>query len=65
MGIVRLCLRREPMLCAAILACLSTGAGLAFAATKVPSHAALLESGGGVLIVLSLVLLGGALPIVP
>ena len=32
------------MICAAILVFLSTGAALAFAATKVPSHAALLES---------------------
>jgi hypothetical protein len=52
------------MLCAAILACLSTGAGFAFAATRVPSHAPLLESCGGGLIALSLILLGGALPIV-
>ena len=53
------------MICAASLVFLSTGAALAFAATKVPSHAALLETSGGVLIALSLVLLGGALPIVP
>jgi hypothetical protein len=51
------------MICAAILAFLSTGATLAFAATKAPSHAALLESSGGLLMVFSLVLLGGTWPI--
>ena len=51
------------MICAVILALLSTGAALAFAATKAPSHAALLETSGGTLMVLSLVLLGGAWPI--
>lgn len=48
---------------AAILLCLATGAALAWAATKAPAHAAALERCGGVLIVLSLALLGGSLPL--
>jgi hypothetical protein len=50
------------MISAAILLCLTTGATLAWAATKVPSHLAALERCGGALIVLSLLLLGGSLP---
>ena len=50
------------MVSAAILLCLPTGAGLAFAATKFPAHIVALERCGGALIVLSLALLGGSLP---
>jgi hypothetical protein len=53
------------MICAAILGCMPLGATLAFAATKVPAHAAMLERCGGALLVLSLALLGGSLPMVP
>jgi hypothetical protein len=51
------------MVGAAILLCLSTGSALAWAATRVPAHAAVLERCGGALIVLSLALLGGSLPL--
>jgi hypothetical protein len=53
------------MLCATVLLCLSTGVTLAWAATKVPAHVAALERCGGALIVLSLALLGGSLPLLP
>jgi hypothetical protein len=53
------------MVGAAILLCLTTGTTLAWAATKVPAHIVALERCGGALIVLSLVLLGGSLPLVP
>jgi hypothetical protein len=51
------------MVSAAILLGLSTGAALAWAATKVPAHVVALERCGGALIVLSLALLGGSLPL--
>jgi len=50
------------MVGAAILLCLTTGATLAWAATKIPSHVVVLERCGGALIVISLLLLGGSLP---
>jgi hypothetical protein len=53
------------MVGAAILLCLSMGASLAWAATKVPAHVAALERCGGALIVVSLALLGGSLPLCP
>jgi hypothetical protein len=53
------------MVSAAILMCLTTGATSAWAATKVPSHIVALERCGGALIVLSLALLGGSLPLIP
>jgi hypothetical protein len=53
------------MVCAAILLCMSMGATLAWAATKVPSHIVALERFGGALIVVSLALLGGSLPLFP
>jgi hypothetical protein len=53
------------MVCAAILLCMSMGATLAWAATKVPSHIVALERCGGALIVVSLALLGGSLPLLP
>ena len=51
------------MVSAAVLLCLTTGAALAWAATKVPSHVVALERCGGALIVLSLALIGGTLPL--
>jgi hypothetical protein len=51
------------MVSAAILLCLATGATLAWAATKIPAHVVALERCGGALIVLSLLLLGGTLPL--
>jgi hypothetical protein len=57
--------RERSMVSAAILLCLTTGAALAWAATKVPSHVVALERCGGALIVLSLALLGGSLPLFP
>ena len=53
------------MVCAAILLCMTMGATLAWAATKVPAHIVALERCGGALIVVSLALLGGALPLFP
>jgi hypothetical protein len=53
------------MVGAAILLCLATGVALAWAATKVPAHVAALERCGGALIVLSLAMLGGSLPLLP
>jgi hypothetical protein len=64
MGSVGFC-RERSMVSAAILLCLTTGAALAWAATKVPSHIVALERCGGALIVLSLALLGGSLPLLP
>lgn len=51
------------MVGAAILLCLATGVAFAWAATKVPAQVVVLESCGGALIVLSLALLGGSLPL--
>jgi hypothetical protein len=51
------------MVSAAILLCLATGAALAWMATKIPAHVVALERCGGALIVLSLLLLGGKLPL--
>jgi hypothetical protein len=53
------------MVGAAILLCLATGVALALAASRVPTHVAALERCGGALIVLSLAMLGGSLPLVP
>jgi hypothetical protein len=53
------------MVCAAILLCMTMGATFAWAATKVPSHIVALERCGGALIVVSLALLGGSLPLFP
>jgi hypothetical protein len=51
------------MVCAAILLSMTMGATLAWAATQVPSHVVALERCGGALIVVSLALLGGSLPL--
>jgi hypothetical protein len=51
------------MVSAAILLCLATGAAIAWAATKFPAHIVALERCGGALIVLSLALIGGTLPL--
>jgi hypothetical protein len=51
------------MVSTAILLCLSSGATLAWAATRFPAHTVALERCGGALIVLSLALLGGSLPL--
>ena len=53
------------MLGAASLVMILIGGTLAVAATKVPSHAILLERCGGILLVAGLALLGGALPFYP
>jgi hypothetical protein len=53
------------MVSAAILLSLTMGATLAWAATRFPSHIVALERCGGALIVLSLALLGGSLPLIP
>jgi hypothetical protein len=62
MGSISHCWERS-MICAVILLCLSLGATLAWAATKVPAQIVALERCGGALIVLSLALLGGSLPL--
>jgi hypothetical protein len=51
------------MVCAASLLCLFLGAALAWAAPKVPSHVVALERCGGALLVISLALLGGSMPL--
>jgi hypothetical protein len=42
-----------------------TGGALAVASTRVPRHAIMLERCGGILLVVGLALLGGALPLYP
>jgi hypothetical protein len=54
--------RRTGMLGAASLISILAGAALATAATRFPAHTAMLERCGGVLLVLGLAILGGALP---
>jgi len=57
--------REKPVLGTASLVMILVGSTLAVAATKAPSHAILLERCGGILLVLGLALLGGALPFHP
>jgi hypothetical protein len=50
---------------AASLITILSGGALAFAATKLPRHAVILERCGGALLIAGFALLGGALPLYP
>jgi hypothetical protein len=54
--------QEEPMAAALSLASIVLGAALAYVAERHPAHVEALETGGGVLLIAGLALLGSALP---